>query len=94
MQRLQFQRSKYVWAGLPVFMAVLMGCGHQREANSPDPDTSKEVKEAGQAAETDVKESAEDVKDKTEDTAEDAKDKTKDVAHDAKKKVHEATDDQ
>jgi hypothetical protein len=84
MQRLEIQGGKYAWAGLPVFMAILstMGCGNHREANSPDPDTSKEVKEAGQAAARDVKESAED-----------AKDKTEDAAHDAKKKVHDATED-
>jgi len=93
MQRLQIQGGKYAWAGLPVFMAVLMmGCGHHREANSPDPDTSKEVKEAGEAAGTDIKESAEDAKDKTEDAADKAKDKTEDAAHDAKKKVHDATE--
>jgi hypothetical protein len=76
----EMQTSKVAWAGLPVFMAILMmGCGgDQKHAQSPDPDTSKEVKEAGEAAGTDVKESAEDVKEGTENAAEKTKEKIKD----------------
>ena len=78
-------KSTVAWAGLPVFMAVLMmGCGgDQKHAESPDPDTSEEVKEAGEAAGEDIKQTGEDVKE----GAKDAVDETKEDAHEIKEDV-------
>ncbi len=74
MRKIQFPTTHFAWAGLPVFMAVLMGCGgDQKHANEPDPDPSEEVKEAGNAAATDVKESAKDVKEGAKDAAQESK---------------------
>jgi hypothetical protein len=80
------QKSTAAWAGLPVFMAVLMmGCGgDQKHAESPDPDTSEEVKEAGEAAGEDIKDSAEDVKEGTKDAAEETKEDAREIKEDVK----------
>jgi hypothetical protein len=72
------QTTKIAWAGLPVFMAVLMmGCGGDQK-HAEEPDTSEEVGEAGEAVGTEVKQGAESAADGVENAAEETKEEVQD----------------
>ena len=67
-----------VWLVFPLTLAMSACGSDQKTANEPEPDTSQEVKEAGQAVGQEVEEGAEDVKEGTEKAADKVEDKVDD----------------
>jgi hypothetical protein len=72
-------QTKIAWAGLPVFMAVLMAACGGDQKHAEEPDTTEEIGEAGEAVGTEVKqgvgEAAEGVENAGEETREEVEDK-------------------